>query len=340
MPLGEGSACVVAIGNFDGVHLGHRRIVRRAAEIARQKSVCALAITFEPSPVAVLRPGTEPPRLMGLQEKVAALRQAGVDDVVVIEPTRELLSMTAEQFVRQLVEDRRPVAIVEGADFRFGKDRGGDNELLRKLGSQMGFETHVVEKQDVALSDQLLAPVSSSLIRWLLGHGRVSDAARCLGRMYALTARVVRGEQRGRGLGVPTVNLDPAQLQGRMVPGDGVYAGEVELRDGLRRAAAISVGSHPTFPDGRRTVEAHLLDFDGDLYGQTVAVRFTRWLRDQRPFPSVESLRQQIRRDVEQVREWRRFEVDDPATESRATALAVGSTPGSSPGNFPGSFPR
>jgi riboflavin kinase/FMN adenylyltransferase len=318
---------VVAIGNFDGVHLGHRRIVRRAAEVACREGVRAVAITFEPSPIAVLRPGTEPPRLMGLQEKLAALRQAGVDDVVVLEPTQELLSMTAERFVRKLVEERHPVAIVEGADFRFGKDRGGDNELLRKLGSQMGFETHVVEKQDVALSDQLLAPVSSSLIRWLLGQGRVSDAARCLGQMYTLTGRVVRGERRGRELGVPTVNLDPAQLQGRMIPGDGVYAGEAELHDGSRRAAAISVGSHPTFPNGRRTVEAHLLDFDGDLYGQAVAVRFARWLRDQRPFPGVESLRQQIRRDVERVWEWRRLGMVDPARELCATPLAAGSTP-------------
>lgn len=329
---------MVAIGNFDGVHVGHRQIIRRAAEVARPRGVRVVAMTFEPSPVAVLRPGTEPPRLMGLQEKLAALRQAGADDVVVLESTRQLLSMTAEQFVRRLVEERHPAAIVEGADFRFGKDRGGDNELLRKLGSQMGFEAHVVEKQDVALSDQLLAPVSSSLIRWLLGHGRVSDAARCLGQWYVLTSCVVRGEQRGRGLGVPTVNLDPAQLQGRMVPGDGVYAGEVELHDGLRRAAAISVGSHPTFPDRRRTVEAHLLDFDGDLYGQTVAVRFARWLRDQRPFPSVELLRRQIRRDVEQVREWCRFEGVDPARGQRATPLAVGSAP--APGSFPGSSSR
>lgn len=298
------NATVISIGNFDGVHAGHRRILRQAKTLARAKGARLLAMTFDPPPAAVLRPGSEPPRLMESDEKTAALRQAGADEVVVLRPTPELLGLTAEQFVQRVVERHRPVAFVEGLDFRFGKNRGGDVHLLETLGPRFGFETQVIEKVVVPLQDQVLAPVSSSLIRWLLAHGRVADAARCLGQAYALSAPVVLGEQRGRQLDVPTANLDLATMPGRMIPGEGVYAGLATLADGSIHAAAISIGNKPTLARQDLTIEAHLLDFKGDLYGQRLMLCFCRWVRDQQPFPDLEALRCQLGRDLALVRRW------------------------------------
>ena len=259
-------------------------------------------MTFDPPPVAVLRPGTEPARLMETSAQIAALRDAGADEVIILEATRELLALTPEAFIRSVVDQYHPFAFVEGVDFRFGHNRVGGVDLLKTLGPDHGFETHVVHKVEVALNDQLLTPVSSSLIRWLLGHGRAGDAAKCLGRPYALAAPVIIGEKRGRTIGVPTVNLDPAPLRGRMIPADGVYSGAVTLPDGSTHPAAISVGVKPTFGQHQRTVEAHLLNFTGDLYGQTITVNFHHWLRDQQPFPTLDSLKAQITRDIGRVK--------------------------------------
>ena len=263
-----------------------------------------IGLTFDPHPAAVLRPGQEPSRLTTLTRKTQLLKDAGADEVIVLAPTTQLLSLSPEQFIEQLVERHAPATVVEGPDFRFGKARAGDVKMLGELGPRYGYETIIVDDAEVELCDHTLAPLSSSLIRWLLRHGRVADVARCLGRPYELSAAVVRGDQRGRTIDVPTANLDPAALVGRALPGDGVYAGEVMLPDGNARPAAVSVGVKPTFAGRARVIEAHVLDYHGDLYDQTITVRWTRWLREQQQFPSAALLKAQLRRDVEQVRCW------------------------------------
>lgn len=295
---------IITIGNFDGVHAGHRAILSRATDAARGEGQRVTAVTFDPHPAAVLRPGTQPRRLMNIEQKCNALRHAGVGRVVVLPATPALLALTPEQFIRRLVKEYSPVAFVEGPDFRFGKDRQGDNETLAMLGREMGFDTHVVERVLMPLHDQLLTPVSSSMIRWLLEQGRVADAARCLRRPFAIDGPVVQGERRGRTIGVPTANLDPAAFTGCVLPCDGVYAGVAVLPDGSRFASAISVGAKPTFGQVSRTIEAHLLNFSGDLYSQTITLQFHRWLRDQQPFPGLDALKKQIARDIMQVVRW------------------------------------
>ena len=291
---------VLTIGNFDGVHLGHQAILARARRVGDR----VVALTFDPHPAATLRPGSEPARLSTRADKIQRLRRAGADEVVVLEPTRELLGQTAEQFVAGLVRRYGPAAIVEGPDFRFGKGRAGDLAMLEQLGREHGFAVHVVPRVRTVLSDRLVAPVSSSLVRWLVAGGRVMDAALTLGAGFALAGAVTRGEQRGRELNVPTANLDPADWAGHVVPGDGVYAGIVELAGGARHGAALSVGVKPSFGEHRLTIEAHLLDFTGDLYGQRIRIAFARWLRDQYAFPDAATLRRQLQRDVARTRRW------------------------------------
>lgn len=295
---------VLTIGNFDGVHLGHRAIIERARTLADEQRASVRVLAFDPHPATVLRPDATPPRLMSVSRKEAALREAGADDVITLAPTRELLSLTPEAFVTQVVDEHHPVAVVEGTDFQFGKARAGDIHTLQTLGQAHGFAVHVVGSVAAAMHDQLLAPVRSSFVRWLIEHGRVADVAICLTQPLTLEASVVRGEQRGRTIDVPTANLDAAALQGYALPGDGVYAGYATLADRTRHVAAISVGVKPTFGTRQRVVEAHLLDFAGELYGQPIALSFTRWLRDQQPFPSFDALRAQLHRDIAGVRDW------------------------------------
>ncbi len=302
-PMTGGS--VVTIGNFDGVHLGHQALLARCRELTRGTARAAVAVTFEPSPAVILRPGSEPPRLMSPETKrTRLLRHA--DAVVTLEPTREMLAQSPEAFVRWLVDEHRIAAIVEGPDFHFGKNRAGTLDVLHDLGAKHGFAVHIIERTRIELADQSLAPVTSSLIRWLIGRGRVADAARCLGELFSLTGRVVRGEQQGRTLGIPTANLDPAGYEGFIIPADGVYAGVALIPGHPPLAAAISIGTKPTFGVKQLTVEAHLLDYHPEpfeaLYGQTITLAFHRWLRDQWAFPDLPSLRAQLDRDLAETR--------------------------------------
>lgn len=311
---------VITIGTFDGVHLGHRAIVARARTLAqahgaREHGARVVVFAFDPHPSRVLRPESEPPRLITREQKLQRLREAGADEVVVLEPTRELLGQSPERFIETLAGEHRPRAVVEGPDFRFGQGRKGDIALLRQFGERFGFEVHVQEPVEVMLSNQFALTVSSSAVRWLVGHGRVVDAAICLDQPHVLTAPVIRGEQRGRTIGVPTVNLDPEALREYLVPPDGVYAGTVQIHgepEAPYHAAALSVGTKPTFEGARFAVEAHLLDFDDDIYGRTVSVRFARWLREQVRFPDLESLIAQLQRDIAQTRWCQRCDLLDP----------------------------
>jgi riboflavin kinase/FMN adenylyltransferase len=295
---------VITIGIFDGVHVGHQALIARAHALARQRGLTAVAITFDPLPAQVLRPAAGLARLTDIDERAALLRQAGADAVLVIEPTRQFLDLSAAGFVQMLAAEHAPAAVVEGPDFRFGHGRRGDIAMLAQAGHDLGFEAVVVPKVQVRLSDLTVVSVSSSLVRWLTAQGRTLDAAATLGRPLQLTATVVEGEKRGRTLGFPTANLDPAALVGRALPADGVYAGQAQWPGGAVHAAAISIGVKPTLPGAARgrTVEAHLLDFAGDLYGRRVTLRFGRWLREQRVFPGLESLRAQMARDLAYTR--------------------------------------
>lgn len=300
-------ACVLTIGNFDGVHVGHQEILRRGCEAAEAAGVELVAMTFDRHPAQLLKPDKVPPALLSLQDRVRWLGRMRADRVEVIPLTHAVLAESAEAFVRRVVAEWSPTAFVEGPDFQFGHKRRGDNALLRAMGPELGFQTHVVEPQEVALANQLVAPASSSLIRWLLGHGRVQDAGICLGRPFELTAEVVKGEQRGRTIGVPTANLDLASITGQLIPANGVYAG-TGVVDGNGASGtyrtAISVGVKPTFGRRQLTVEAHLFDLpEGtSLYGEALTLRFEKWVRAQMAFPSPALLVEQIHRDLEACR--------------------------------------
>ncbi|MFA9477493.1 riboflavin biosynthesis protein RibF [Phycisphaerales bacterium AB-hyl4] len=309
---------ILSIGNFDGVHRGHQAILAHARQLAAPHAAEVVALTFDPHPARTLRPGTEPPRLTSVHEKVDRLRAAGADRVVVLEPTSAMLGQSPQQFIGKLVDDYAPIAIVEGPDFRFGKARVGDLNMLRELGKQHGYETHVVPSVEVTLGDWRSAIVSSSLVRWLVGRGRVLDAHRCLGAPFELTGPVATGEQRGRTINVPTANLDPAAYSDHIVPADGVYAGLAVTPDAQTHPAALSVGVKPTFGQRQRVVEAHLLDYTGNLYGETITLRFTRWLRDQYRYPNLDMLTRQLHRDIALVRYWHEYDQQAHAHNRRA----------------------
>ncbi len=295
------SGSVLTIGKFDSVHRGHQAILAQGRKQADRYRCPLIAMSFDPDPTATLQPQALPPRITSLSDKIDHLRQSGVDEVVVLEPTMELLMQSPGQFIRQIAETYHPHVIVEGRDFRFGKGRQGDLQTLNELSSEYGFLVSCCEKMQVSLSDLTVSPVSTSLIRWLIGRGRVHDASICMGRLFRLSGKIVAGDRLGRRIGMPTANLSPEAYFDYIVPSDGVYAGLAELDDGTQYTAAISVGIKPTFENKRLTVEAHLLDFDGDLYGRSISFSFARWIRDQYVFPDIESLSVQLKRDIEQT---------------------------------------
>ena len=300
---------VVTIGNFDGVHLGHGALVRRARAIADAAATGGarprvVALAFYPHPASVLAPGREPTVVSTLEQRSRWLREVGADEVLGLDPSREMLGRTPEEFVRWVVDRFAPIAMVEGTDFHFGKGRAGSVRTLADLGARFGFTVEVVAPVEVALTDQTIVTASSSITRWLLDHGRVRDAMAVLGRPYALAGTVVRGDQRGRTIGFPTANVETVQA----IPADGVYAGFAILPDGRRRAAAVHVGPRATFDCVKRTVEAYILDWAGPIaegapeYGWPITVEFTGWLRGQARFDSVGALVAQMHRDVARTR--------------------------------------
>jgi riboflavin kinase/FMN adenylyltransferase len=288
---------VVTVGMFDGVHRGHRALLDRVAAEATARDLPAVAVTFDRHPLAVLRPGSEPPLLTTLDRKVELLGEAGMQAVLVLAFTRELSEVGAEAFAGEvLFEGLAARAVVVGENFRFGHKAAGDPGLLADLGRPRGVE--VVAVPLLADGDQA---VSSTRVRAELAAGDVAAAAAFLGRPYAVEGTVVAGDRRGGPLlGMPTANLNPPP--GIAILADGVYAGHLtDAADGLARPAAISVGSNPQFGTERR-VEAHVLDFDGDLYGHKVSADFSHRLRGQAVFADVDALTAQMRADVDRAR--------------------------------------
>jgi len=280
----------VAIGNFDGVHRGHQAMIARLTDRARAAGRPSAAVTFDPHPIALLRPEALPPGLSSLADRAKLLKDCGVDAVIVLPTSWELLRLTATEFFERIVRDRLKAAgLVEGPNFTFGKDRGGNVTLLRQLCIHAGMTLDVIEP--VTIDGQW---VSSSVIRSLLMDGDVNDAVALLGRPYRLTGRVVTGSRRGAGLGFPTANLSDLAT---VIPGPGVYAGRTEI-DGRSHPAAIHIGPNPTFGEQALKVEVHVIGFNGDLYGRMLSVDFHRRLRDVRRFDSVDELRVQLTHDI------------------------------------------
>ena len=290
----DGGPSAVALGVFDGIHLGHRAILGTAVAQARRHGLASLACTFEPHPIDVLQPGRAPLPLTTLAERLELIAETGIDTTVVITFTPAVAAVEPEAFVRDvLVGTLRARHVVVGFNHRFGRGARGDARLLEALGAELGFHAHVVPPTTV---DGV--PVSSSQIRAALQAGDLPRAAKLLGRPYAVPGEVVRGVGRGRTLGFPTANVNT----GRPLPlPAGVYACHAFLGS-TRYRAVINVGVRPTFGETQLAVEAHLLDFSGDLYGSQIKLQFLRRLRDEMRFPDVEALRTQIAEDVEAAR--------------------------------------
>ncbi|MBV9205106.1 MAG: bifunctional riboflavin kinase/FAD synthetase [Actinobacteria bacterium] len=301
VPVGWGR-CVATIGVFDGVHRGHQRIVERAGQIAREKDLPLVVITFDPHPDEVVRPGSHPPDLTSARRLAQLLAGLGADALFVLPFTVEFSRLSPEEFVRTVLSERlHAAAVVVGENFRFGHKAAGDVALLKQLGEKYDF---TAEGVPLLVADGVT--ISSSYIRERLAEGDVAAAASALGRPHRVEGVVVRGHLRGRGLGFPTANLETPPHTA--TPADGVYAGwltrlDLDGSQVSRWPAAISVGTNPTFGGGERTVEAYALDRDDlDLYGAHAAIDFAVRLRGNERFDSVEALVTQMREDVAQAR--------------------------------------
>jgi len=297
---------VVTIGVFDGVHRGHQALIGKTVEIAKQRGLPSVVLTFDPHPSEVLRPGSHPAQLTTLRRKAELVEQLGADVFAVLPFTPELSRVPADEFVHEVLVDRLHVAaVVVGENFTFGAKAAGNVNLLRELGRRFGFVTHGSELQgDSVLNGEAVEiTFSSTYVRSCIDAGDVGAAAAALGRPHRLEGIVVRGDGRGHDLGFPTANLSTPRFAA--VPADGVYAAWfVRGADpGRGLAAAVSVGTNPTFSGRERTVEAFVLDVDEDFYGQHVALDFVRRLRDQITFTAVEDLVAQIDDDVVRTRE-------------------------------------
>lgn len=295
----EGTA--LAIGFFDGVHLGHRVVIGEARRIAAELGAKSAVVTFDQHPASVVRPESAPMLLTDLDQRLELLAETGIDYAVVVHFDIERSSETAEEFVvRELVDCLSARAVVVGADFHFGKGRQGDVALLQRMGREHGFEVSGIEL--VASGARGARSISSTATRAALAEGDIDTANRMLGRPHEVRGVVDAGDQRGRELGFPTANV--AVPDGILLPADGIYAGWYVRPDGTEHATAISLGRRPTFYEEQpcSLLEAHLLDFSGDLYGEEARVRIVARLRGEERFETVGELVDQIGRDVEDAR--------------------------------------
>ncbi len=295
----EVSGCVLTIGNFDGVHLGHQRILQTARGLADVDGSAVVAVTFDPPPAIILKPDGAPLHITPTEKKVELLLASGCDFVVIVKTTRAFLAIEPDKFVEDVMVKRfAPKHIVEGNGFTFGSKLAGDLEMLRRL-SQGRFDVHEVDNLQMELPTGMVK-VSSTLIRLLVEGGHVDQAAMCLSRNFSLYGKVIAGTGRGaKLLGFPTINLEvPRQV----IPADGVYAGRSKIAN-REYAAAISIGCNPTLGGRARTIEAFLLDAEGDFLGAYVTLEFVQRIGDQEKFESTEELSGQIAKDVQRVRE-------------------------------------
>ena len=286
----------VAIGTFDGVHLGHQQVIRQAVSDARQHEGLSVVVTFDRHPNSIVAPDRVPPQIYSQPQKLRALASLGADATLVIPFTREFSALPAEDFIRALVAQLTPVqSVCVGSSFVFGRQRSGDVALLQRLGAELNFVVHGLAA--VALDGEM---VSSTRIRDSLRAGEINRVSQMLGREYALAGTVAHGDEMGRKLGFPTANID---VHGLLVPPNGVYAAHARVA-GVQHRAAVNIGVRPTLASAvpELRVEAHVLDFSGDLYGQEMELTFVAKLRDEQKFSSLEELQSQIARDVTAAR--------------------------------------
>lgn len=285
---------VVTVGVFDGVHQGHRHLLRQVVELAGDQYIPTV-VTFSNRPITVLRPGTEPSYLTSLDQRVDLIKQQGIEIVVCLDFTLKLSKVIAADFAKLLTDSLKMKGLVLGPDSALGKDRQGDLAFMKQQGEQSGFWATSVEPLEIEGK-----PVKSRRIREAVASGNMAVCPELLGRNHHLDGVVVLGDQRGRTLGFPTANLevDPQIL----LPGDGIYA-TWAIIDGKRHQAATSIGIRPTFELSERLVEVYVIDFSGDLYGKTVGVEFIKKVRDQEKFDGLDALIKQINQDVDDCRQ-------------------------------------
>lgn len=282
---------VLTLGVFDGLHLGHQKIIQKVVSRAKAVNAVPTVITFDPHPRAVLYPESSPPLLQTLDQRLANFNVLGIEQAIVIRFNQEFANQNAEVFLRDIVHERlQAKEVFLGKGFAFGKNRGGNIELLKKISAELGFFAD--EVPEITVRGQR---ISSSKIRELLADGKINFARRMLGRPYGVEGQIIHGDQRGRSIGFPTANLKP---RNRVIPKYGVYA-TANLIDGKWRRSITNVGVRPTFEgDKEPSIESYIFDFDGDLYGDVLRVRFLHRIRDERKFSGIEELKNQIEKDT------------------------------------------
>ena len=304
---GDLGRTVVTIGMYDGVHRGHQALIGAAVERARALRRPCLLLTFDPHPAEVIRPGSHPAILTSLDRKAELVAELGVDAMCVLPFTQEFMRLSPETFTHTvLVEHLHAAQVVVGENFTYGHKAAGNVGTLTSEGRRFGFTVEGIPLANVGVDDGEDVTISSTYIRACVAAGDMESAEHALGQPHRVDSIVVRGDRRGKALGYPTANVEAPPFTA--IPADGVYAGHLIMRDsrsgasGERFPAAISVGTNPTFQGSRRTVEAFVLDFDGDLYGDYVGVEFAHRLRPMAAFVGPEQLAEAIARDVEQTR--------------------------------------
>jgi riboflavin kinase/FMN adenylyltransferase len=300
-PSDNSKRSVVTIGAYDGVHRGHQAVIGQVRKEAQQLGCQSVVVTFDKHPASVVRPASAPKLLTDLDQKLELLQQTGIDATLIVEFNRERSTEDPALFVKRvLVDTLRARVVVVGEDFHFGFNRGGNVAMLRELGKQFDFQVEPVKL--IARPDGVEEPVSSTSIRRALAGGQVEIATNLLGRAYEMRGVVVNGDKRGRSIGFPTANVEVPNAM--CLPADGVYAGRFRCDDGSVHACAINLGRRPTFFEhaDHSLLEAHLLDFSGDLYGQKVSVTFEHFLRSERKFDGLEAIKTQLQLDVAAAR--------------------------------------
>lgn len=294
---------VVTMGNFDGIHRGHQEIFRTLREEAEAHRGTALVITFYPHPLKVLHPDHAPRLITNLKERVELMATCGIERVLCLPFTEEFSGWDAERFIREILVRKIGVGkVLVGEDFRFGKDRQGDIAFLQARGKPFGYTVRKIKPIQVDGVE-----VSSTRIRQLIQDGRIRDSAALLGRPYSISGTVVTGEKRGRALGFPTANL---ATESELLPPDGVYAVRVALGE-EKRPGVASLGVKPTFSGKQFSIEAHIFDFDQDIYGRSMRMEFIEWIREEKSFPDARALTEQISRDAQEARQ-----ILDPGSSS------------------------
>lgn len=288
---------VVTVGTFDGVHEGHKSLIRVLVEKARKKNARAVLVTFDPHPREVINPGNSVGLLTTLEERAEILGDLGLDEMVVIPFTRDFSLLSSRTFLKDVVYDKIGVSeFVIGYDHKFGKDREGTKETAFELGKELGFDVHVVEAHEVSE-----VTISSTYVRKaLIERGDVSPVKEYLGKPYQITGTVIKGDQRGRTIGFPTANLQPDHVK-KIIPKRGVYAVRVHIDEETCRKGMMNIGYRPTVDDDqqKRSLEVHILNFEKNIYGQSVTVEFHDFIREEKKFDSLEALKEQLVKDRE-----------------------------------------